>query len=204
MTKSSFKEAYDKIKSLFLNPTAEWVQIKKESLKVNALIGRFLIPLLLLYFVFSLFGNVLFSNDIEHTAAYKLVFLFARFIYILTGFFMSFLILSKVYSKLGIGAKGETIFTLLFYCYLVVWVAAALMGLLANYSMLMRFLHTLPLYGLFLFWVGSETLISPSNDKKFSLYTWSFFILIAIYLLVFFMLKKTMSMFVLIYAVTQL
>jgi hypothetical protein len=197
------KAVYNRIKQLITYPTREWQQIKKESSGAPALIGYYLVPVLLIYFIFSLLGNVIFTNDIEHTTLYKISYVFGRLLLILTGFLMSFIIILKLFKKMEVDVSTEKMFTLIFYSYLIIWIVASFMGLLSNYKSLIRFLHVFSLYGLVLFWIGSEALIAPAKEKRKSLYAWSFIILTAIYLLMFFMLKKLISFLMIIHLFSQ-
>jgi len=198
------EKTYQRIKGLIQQPAKEWEVIQKESYSAGQLFVKHLLPVLILYFICSLLGNILFTNDIVHSTTYRLAYVITKCCLVFCGFFLSFLWLSIVYKKAGLNVPSDTIFVLLFYAYLAVWLVASLTALLANYKMLCRALHLLALDGLVIYWTGAEKLIMTSEEKKKILYPVIFIMLIFIYLFIYLLLKHFMSFISFLQALIQL
>ena len=63
-----------------------------------------------------------------------------------------------------------------------------LIGSMANYKTLGRFINFLVLYTCIQYWVGSENILNPMPDKKLRFYAWSFVIIVAIYFILYYFL----------------
>jgi hypothetical protein len=162
-------------KTILLKPKQAWLDINESRKSLKNIILHFLIPLLALYFVASLFGNFMFNplfrQTISAVTINALLNIAANFTIILITIFAAQL-LSKRYS-LGF-IKGNPA-RLVIYSYTGYLVACVFGSLLENYHSLNLVFELVGLYSVYLFNRGITTMLNIPAQKRI---TFVIFILI--------------------------
>jgi hypothetical protein len=166
-----------KVKNILTNPAKAWETIHSENKSVNSLTNNLLLPLILLVSISAFAGSLMYTNA-EMSGAYS----------ILTGIKSFFLLFISVYATAFIHKEitypldlGKN-FTLSFRLVSISLVPFLLCQVLSSFFESLLFINILALYGLYLFWTGSEKLLMPPAHKKKAMVIATFGIFVGVYI----------------------
>jgi hypothetical protein len=179
-----FKKIWLLIYKINFNPTAEWEVIKSEPDSVESHMKKIVIPVVIAITLATFAGYLFASRIYNYSFIYSTIRAVAAFCESFFTLYVSFLLIFELCPKLGVVSGQNSLFKLMTYSFTTFWIASFLAGLLANYKTLDEFLRFIGLFGVYLFWIGSGTLLSFSEGKKDKFILISVAIVLAVYVLI--------------------
>lgn len=157
----NYKFFTERITSLFFNPEKTWNEIHTESMSVKDTIKFILLPLISLVTIAGFLGSVFFTNS-QLPLIYSIFTGLKYFLLLFTVIFLSALLHREITYPLDLGRDFTISFRIiaysmvpLFFCQMVSLIFESLV-----------FINILSLYGLYIFWSGSEKILNPPSHKK--------------------------------------
>ena len=164
------------IRDIILNPVKAWETIDSENKPTKMLGGSFLLPLISLISISAIIGSLIFTNA-ELSPVYSVFVGLKCFILLYITVYASTFLLSEITFPLDLGKDFKISFRLIVYSITPFLLCQVLSRLLES----LLFVNILGLYGLYIFWTGSEKLLSPPQHKKMPLLVATTISLIGIY-----------------------
>jgi hypothetical protein len=154
----------DSIRNIIVDPIKAWDTIHSEERKTNYLKINLILPLTVLASVSAFFGSYYFINT-GLTNVYSVM---AGIKYFILYYFVincTALILSEITKLMNLGRDRNFTFILVAYSAVPFLICQILSRIFESFI----FINVLALYGLYLFWVGMEEMLDPSEQKKIPL-----------------------------------
>jgi hypothetical protein len=165
------------IKNMILNPVEAWETIDSENRPVKQVRDSILFPLIILVSVSSLVGSLVFTNA-ELSPVYSIFVGIKNFgVLFFTIYAMSF-ILGEITFPLDLGKDFNISFKIIVYSILPFLICQILSCLFES----LLFVDIIGLYGLYIFWTGTEKLLNPPQYKKMPMLISATITLIVIYI----------------------
>jgi hypothetical protein len=153
-----------KIKVLLLNPARAWGPADSIHVPFKTIRNSLFFPLITLVSVSAVVGSYLFANS-ELSLLYSLFVGFRCFVlYYITVYAASYLLCEITY-PLDLGREFNLSFSLIVYSI----TPFLLCQLLSRIFDSLLFVNIIGLYGLYIFWTGTEKLLAPPQYKKMPL-----------------------------------
>jgi hypothetical protein len=149
------------IKNIIANPAMVWETADSKNIPVKLIRGSFLFPLITIVSVSAFFGSMIFTNP-ELSIAYSILTGIKCFIVLLFTVYITTYILGEITYPLDLGKHFNVSFSLVVYSISPLILCQLLSRLLES----LLFINILGLYGLYIFWIGSEKLLTPPQHKK--------------------------------------
>jgi len=118
-------------------------------------------PLIILVSVSSFFGSLFFINNTLEPM-YSVLVAVNTFFFLYLGVYASSYIVTEITKALDLGRDFVVSFKLVAYSLAPLFLSLTISRLFES----MLFLNILSLYGLYIFWIGMETMINPPEHKK--------------------------------------
>jgi hypothetical protein len=166
------------------NRNIEWEIIKSEPDSIEWHLKKIVIPVVLAITVVTFAGYLFASRIYSYSLIYASIRAIAAFCESFFTLYVSFLLIYELCPKLGIISGRNSLFKIMTYSFTTFWVALFASGLLANYKTLDDFLPFLGLFGIYLFWHGSESLLAFAEGKKEKFIMIAVAIVLAVYILI--------------------
>jgi len=163
---------------------SEWQVIKSQSDSIGWHLKRIVVPITIGIALSTFIGYLFAFGFYKYSFVYVCLKTIAAFCESFFTFYVSFLIIFELSPKIGLISGRESLFKLLAYSFTTFWIASFIAGLCANYKNLEEFLKFLGLFGVYLFWTGSEILLKISERKKYLFILSSVSIVVVVYLLI--------------------
>jgi hypothetical protein len=176
------------VKDIIVNPSKAWEKIDSENRPVSAIRNSFLLPLILLVTVSSIIGSLLYANS-ELLPVYSLFIGIKCFILIYITIYASSYIIKEITYPLDLGKSFAISYSLTVYSI----VPFLLCQMFSRLFESLLFVNVLALYGLYIFWTGSEKLLAPPAYKKMPLLIASLVVFAGIYVTVDFLSAKLLD-----------
>jgi hypothetical protein len=178
------------VKDIILNPSKAWDKIDSDSKTVTTVRKSVFLPLVLLVTLSSIAGSLIYKNS-ELLPVYSVLVGVKYFflIYITVG--ISAYLIKEVTYPLDLGRSFPLSYSLTVYSV----VPFLLCQVLSSFFESLLFINILGLYGLYIFWTGTEKLLSPPAYKKMPLLISSLIIFIGIYIPADFLFTKLLDKF---------
>jgi hypothetical protein len=166
------------ITSIILNPEKAWNTIHSDNIPVKVIRNSLVLPLILLVSVSTFIGSMIFSN-VELSWIYSIIIGIKCFITLFLTIYVSSFIFGEITYPLDLGKNFRISFTIIVYSTIPFLICQILSGLFES----LLFVNVLALYGLFIFWIGSEQMLAPAQHKKSPLLIATSVCIVAIYIL---------------------
>jgi len=165
------------IKNIILNPVYAWETIYSENKPVKLLRNNYFFPLIILVSVSAFVGSLVFTN-VELSPVYS-IFVSIKCMGIL---YVTVYATSRVFSEitypLDLGKDFNISFKIIVYSVTPFLLCQVLSCLFES----LLFVNIIGLYGLYIFWSGTEKMLNPSKYKKMPMLIATFVSLIGIYI----------------------
>ncbi len=165
--------------NIMVNPKTEWEHIANENFPIRSITLNFVLPYLIMDFISSMLGCVLFSSK---NMIYPLKFAFVQSV---TSFLVYIIILyiTPVFIQLigisfNIQINRENAFKLIAYSFTPVFIIGIIVGLIPALGVI----DIVGLYAFYIMWHGYDMMLNIT-DKKTFFYIISVLIIIAEYIL---------------------
>ena len=146
-----------KVKNILTNPAKAWETIDSENKSVNSIRNNLLLPLILLVSVSAIAGSLMYTNA-EMSGVYSFLTGIKSFFLFFISVYATAFIHKEITYPLDLGKN----FTLSFRLISFSLVPFLLCQVLSSFFESLLFINVLALYGLYLFWTGSEKIVSAA------------------------------------------
>ena len=165
------------IKNIILNPVYAWETIYSENKPVKLLRNNYFLPLIILVSVSAFIGSLVFTN-VELSPVYS-IFVSIKCMGILyVTVYATSRIFSEITYPLDLGKDFNISFKIIVYSVTPFLLCQVLSCLFES----LLFVNIIGLYGLYIFWSGTEKMLNPSKYKKMPMLIATFVSLIGIYI----------------------
>jgi len=146
---------------IFINPVKAWETIDSENRPVNVIRNSFLFPFILLVSVSAVAGSLIYTNA-ELSPVYSVFVGIKCFLLFYVTVYVSAFILKEITYPLDLGKDFAISFKLIVYSI----VPFLLCQILSRLFESLLFVNIIALYGLYIFWTGTERVLTPPGYKK--------------------------------------
>ena len=152
------------LKNILFNPIKAWETIDSENKPVSAIRNGFLFPIIFLVSASAIAGSMIYKNS-ELSAVYSVfVGIKCFFLFFITIYAAAY-ILKEITYPLDLGRSFAVAFRLIAYSI----VPLLLCQILSRFFESLMFINVLALFGLYIFWTGSERILRTPSYKKLPL-----------------------------------
>jgi len=162
--------------NIMANPVKYWETIDSENLSVRQIKYGFLIPLILLGSISTFIGSLFFINS-ELSLLYSIIESIKYFIVLLFTSYATTFIFSEITYPLDLGKDFNTSFRIIVFSLVPLLMCQSVSRLFES----LLFINVIGLYGLYIFWTGSEKFLNPPQYKKMPLLIATTITLLVIY-----------------------
>jgi len=166
------------LRNIIISPVKAWETIDSENRPLKIIRESFLFPLLIIVTVSAIAGSLLFINT-ELSLLYSLFIGIKWFLALLITIYLTSFILGEITFPLDLGKDFSLSFRLIVYSITPFLLCLILSRLFES----LLFINVIGLYGLYIFWTGSEKLLTPPYYKKMPLLIATTITLAAIYII---------------------
>jgi len=152
------------LKDILINPIKAWETIDSENRPVNVIRNGFLFPIILLVSVSAIAGSMIYKNS-ELSAVYSVFVGIKCFLLFFITIYAASYILKEITYPLDLGRSFAVSFRLIAYS----TVPLLLCQILSRFFESLLFINVLALFGLYIFWTGTERMLTPPSYKKLPL-----------------------------------
>jgi hypothetical protein len=155
------RQLSDRIKNLIIDPAKAWETIVSENRPVREETLGYLYPLIIPGTVAAFLGPFLFSHSDLHPMFFILAGIKYFLLMIISVYATSF-IFNETAKRIGIKCDYRSSFYLVIYSLAPLLLCQIVSRLFESFI----FVNVLSLYGLYIFWTGTEKLFNPPDEKK--------------------------------------
>jgi hypothetical protein len=157
----NFKFFLHRIKNIILNPVKAWEAIVSENVSLKLVRNSFLFPLIVLVSVSAFTGSLIFTNS-ELSFVYSIFVGIKCLVLFIFTIYAATYIFSEITYPLDLGKDFTNSFRIIVYSTTPFLLCQILSRLFES----LLFVNILSLHGLYIFWVGTEKLLTPPSYKK--------------------------------------
>jgi hypothetical protein len=165
------------IKDIIINPVKEWETIHSEIRSVRVIRNSFLFPVIFLVSVSATVGSLLYTNP-ELSSVYSVFVGIKCFLIFYITVYVTAFILKEITYPLDLGRNFAVSFRLIVYSVVPFLLCQVLSRLFES----LLFINVLALYGLYIFWTGTERMLIPPVHKKMPLLIATFITFVGIFI----------------------
>lgn len=147
--------------------------------------GSFFLPLIILVSASAFLGSLFFINTTLNPM-YSVLAGMTTFLFLYLGVYASSFIVREIMRALDLGQDFLVAFKLVAYSMAPIFISLTVSRLFES----LLFINVLGLYGLYVFWVGMETMVSPPDHKKLPMIIATVVAMLIIFLLLQVILSK--------------
>jgi len=173
------------IKDIIVNPVKAWETIDSENKPVNVIRNSFLFPLIFLVSVSAFAGSLMYTNS-ELSPVYSIFVAIRCFLVFYISIYATAQIVKEITYPLDLGRNFAVSFRLVAYSI----VPLLLCQVFSRFFESLLFVNVLALFSLYIFWTGTERMLTPPAYKKLPLLIASFITFVAIFIAADFILTK--------------
>lgn len=177
-----------RVTDIIFNPVMAWETIDSENKPVSVIRNGFLFPLILLVSLASLAGSLIYINP-ESSAVYSVFVGIKCFMLFYVSVYASAYILNQITHALDLGNNFAISFRLIVYSIVPLLICQIFSRLFES----VLFVNVLALSGLFIFWTGTERMLTPPGYKKMPLMISAFITFIGIFIATDFLFTKVID-----------
>jgi hypothetical protein len=164
------------VRNILTDPGKAWQNIDNENRSVRYLRDSLLLPLIILVSTAAMAGSLLFS-DSDLKSVHAIFTGIKTFLVLICTVYATAYLLSEVTHPLDLGRDFYTSFTIIIFSFIPFFLCQIFSSLFES----LLFVNILALYGLYIFWEGVVTLLSPPDYKKVPLLIAASAIIIIVY-----------------------
>lgn len=172
-----YKFFLQSLRYIILNPVRAWDIISEENRTTRDVRNSFLFPLLLLVSVCVFTGSMVFTNS-TMPPVYSV---FEAIKFLILDFFVIFAsaaILGEITKPLDLGRSFSLSFRLIVYSITPLLICQMITQLFES----LVFVNILSLFGLYIFWTGTDKMLNPPQHKKMFLLVTTFIVVAELYI----------------------
>jgi hypothetical protein len=170
-----YRFLYNRIKYIILNPPKAWTVIHQENRPIKDVRNSFFFPLVLIVSICSFIGSIIFTTL---SPVYSVMEAFKFLILHLVVVFTSAVIFGEITKALDLGKDYTVSFKIIAYSVAPLLICQMISHLFES----LIFINILSLYGLYIFWVGTEKMLDPPEHKKMPMLVATFVIVAGFYI----------------------
>lgn len=171
------KFLFQGVKNMISDPEKAWETMDPENKNISHLRENLLLPLIILTSLAAFAGALIYSNY-ESRTLYAIFTGIRSFLVLTVTVFGTALIMGEITKPLDLGKSFPTSFTLTAFSFVPFFICQIFSGIFES----LFFVNILALYGLYIFWEGSEKLLDPPEYKKLPLLVASFASAVIVYI----------------------
>ena len=152
------------IRNIIFNPIKHWETIDSQNPPAAFIRNSFLFPLIILVSISAFIGSLLYSNA-ELSPVYPVLAALKSFVLLSSAVYASTYILREITYPLDLGRDYDISFRLVVFSITPFIICLILSRLFES----LLFVNIIGLYGLYIFWTGSESVLKPPRHKKIPL-----------------------------------
>lgn len=149
---------------IIFRPAKAWDEISAGDEPVKVTRNYFVLPFAILAAIAAFLGSLLFT-DTQLSVNYSVLVGIKYFLLPFAAVYGSAVIIKEITYPLDLGRSFKTAFRLVSYSMIPFFFCLILSSLLES----LIFVDILGLYGLYIFWVGAERMLTPQEHKKMPL-----------------------------------
>lgn len=172
-----FKFFLNGIKNIILNPAKAWDTIYSENRPNKVLRNSYFFPLLILVSISAFVGSLLFTNA-ELSPVYSVFVGIKYFILLYFTTYLTALILGEITFPLDLGKDFSVSLKLIAYSITPFIICQIISRLFES----LLFIDIIGLYGLYIFWTGTEKMLTPPAYKKMPMLIATTIVLVGIFI----------------------
>lgn len=177
-----------KVTDIIFNPVKAWETIDSENKPVNVIRNGFLFPLILIVSIAAMAGSLIFINT-ESSPLYSVFVGIKCFMLFYVSVYASAYIIKQITHALDLGDNFAISFRLIVYSIVPLLICQIFSRLFES----VLFVNVLALSGLFIFWTGTERMLTPPAYKKMPLMISAFITFIGIFIATDFLFTKVID-----------
>jgi len=172
-----FRFLYNRIKYIIVNPPKAWMVIHDENRPIKDVRNSFFFPLVILVAISSFLGSLIFTNS-TLSPMYSLLVALKFLILHLVVVFTSAVIFGEITKALDLGKNYTVSFKIIAYSVAPFLICQIISHLFES----LIFVNILSLYGLYIFWIGTEIMLNPPEHKKTPMLVATFVVVATLYI----------------------
>jgi hypothetical protein len=169
---------YHRTKYFIINPGKAWEVVHREARPMKFVRGSFFLPLIILVTVSAFLGSLFFINT-TLKPMYSVLTAVNTFLFLYLGVYASAFALREVLKIMGLGHDFLVAFKLVAYSMAPIFLSLTVSRLFES----LLFINVLGLYGLYIFWIGTEVMVNPPDNRKLPLIILSVAAMLVVFLL---------------------
>lgn len=169
---------YKRVINLIINPKSEWENIKLENISKKDAVKKYAVPLILLLTISTFLGNLFYTSRLTIHPLYPLISAAAMFVIVYVGTYLSAILINELTSSFNSKKNINATFTLVIHSLTAFFIFTSLAYILPEPFYEVRYFG---IYSLYLFWLGSSSLLETPVDNKVGFTFVSTLIILGIY-----------------------
>lgn len=176
------------ISNIIPSPVKAWGTIESENKPLSLLRDSYLFPLVILVSASAFLGSLFFTNS-ELSSIYSLLVSIKCFVLFYSTIYAATYIFGEITYPLDLGKSFTKSFRIIVYSITPFLICQIMSRLFES----LQFVDILGLYGLYIFWTGSEKLLAPPQYKKMPMLIASIVSLVTVYVVTSSLLNMVME-----------
>ncbi len=156
-----FRFLYHRTLYFIINPGMAWEVVHREERPMKFVRGSFFMPLIVLVAISAFLGSMFFINT-TLKPMYSVLAAVTTFLFLYLGVYASAFVVREIMRALDLGHDFLVAFKLVAYSMAPIFLSLTISRLFES----LLFINVLGLYGLYIFWIGMETMVNPPDHKK--------------------------------------
>jgi len=180
-----FRFLYHRTKYFIISPGKAWEVVHREARPMKFVRGSFFMPLIILVTVSAFLGSMFFINT-TLKPMYSVLAAVSTFFFLYLGVYASAFVVREITRALDLGHDFLVAFKLVAYSMAPIFLSLTISRLLES----LLFINVLGLYGLYILWIGMETMVNPPDHKKLPMMIATVISMLIIFMLMLVILSK--------------
>ena len=173
-----FRFLYHRTKYFIINPGKAWEVVHREERPMRFVRDSFFLPLIILVSISAFLGSMFFINT-TLKPMYSVLAAVNTFLFLYFGVYASAFAVREIINIFKRGNDFLVAFKLVAYSMAPIFLSLTISRLLES----LLFINVLGLYGLYIFWIGTEVMVNPPDNKKLPMIILSVVAMLIIFLL---------------------
>jgi len=180
-----FRFLYHRTKYFIINPGKAWEVVHREERPMRFVRDSFFMPLIILVSISAFVGSMFLINTTLEPM-YSVLTAITTFLFLYLGVYASAFTVREIMRALDLGHDFLVAFKLVAYSMAPIFLSLTVSRLFES----LLFINMLGLYGLYIFWIGMETMVNPPDHKKLPMMIATVVSMLIIFLLLQIILSK--------------
>ena len=173
----NYRFFFNSVNDIILNPPKTWEVIHSEKWPVKEVRNSYLFPMVLIVAISSFTGSIIFTNS-TLSPVYSVLVAVKYLILHLFVVFTSSVIFGEITKALDLGKDKAVSFKIIAYSMAPLLLCQIISHLFES----LIFINILSLYGLYIFWSGTEKMLEPPEHKKMPMLIATFIVVTGLYI----------------------